>query len=430
MSNENVGGVSYARDNLSIIGFSPLTGSGIKRTFNQPYGRKGALLSDFAIGWGALYGTTVSSSTTTLTGQTNTASVLLASTYSGLKKTFSPTFEVVSGTAIHLIVYIPDALLDLGGNNVLFRFSSDAAATKNLAYSFQNAGITNSGWQILTINTGETGTTSQYGNGWVSTGGQAWGDAFNYIDIIFSGANYAGYSVILDSIWLGAKDKPYITFSFDGSDASILSVIAPTLAAHGWAAANCVDGNNIVANLSMLQKLQNTYGWDIGTQGMNHTNYLTNPSLLAGDLASAISIQQANGLGTPSVFAYPSNASTTATDATLVASGAITWRRGKNGDILHQNGFGLANFTDGVLVKQGFSQPLGMNLSAMTARVDAVKQAGGTLSLFTHNATTTVSNTLGFDLASWYQLLDYIEASGVEVIKPSQVLAKMQHSWF
>jgi peptidoglycan/xylan/chitin deacetylase (PgdA/CDA1 family) len=394
------------------------------------HGRKGALFTNFVTlgNWTSVSGPVLSSSTDSFSGQTSSMSCLLNATYSGFKQTFGTTFQITSGTALHLLVKLPDALLDKQSSNIIIRFSSDAAATKNLAFTFNNGYFRNSGWQVVTINTGETGTTSQYGNGWVSTGGQAWGDAFNYMDITFSGADYPTYSVLVDSIWLGAKDKPYITFSFDGSDASILSIVAPTLAAYGWAAANCVDGNNIVANLSMLQTLKNTYGWDIGTQGMNHTNYLTNPSLLAGNLATAISIQQANGLGTPSVFAYPSNASTTATDATLVANGNITCRRGGYIDILHQNGFGIPNKSDGVLVKQGYSQPLALNLAAIQARVDAVQQSGGVLSLFTHNVTTTVNNTLGFDLSSWYQLLEYIKSSGVEVIKPSDVNSRLQQT--
>lgn len=401
------------------------------------YSRKASVLSYFrsADSWVDLFGgNTITYDTATVGYSTSSLSFAPISASQGVKKTLSTTVAIQSGAIIRLLVNIPASATDAGTANVQIKFSSDANATKSLLWTWGPNKLKAGGWNCLYVRAGEDGTQDYDGATWTAAGGEAWGNNFNYVHVVLN--NLSGVTCKLDSLWIGQKDVPRVVFSFDGHDSSIINVIAPTLAAYGWKAGQFSDGNNVAANATTLRTLRDTWGWDLGGQGMNHTNYSSSPSALSGDIDSAAALFVANGIAAPTLFAYPSNAHTSATDTTLVTKG-FSWRRSAGQSILGGVGFtgGIPNYSDG-LFKAGYLQPLSTNYTTIKNQIDAVCTFGGICSLFTHNASSASGDmALGFDLSQWYQLLEYLalmqKQYGLQVIKPSECRTAMANQiWY
>lgn len=381
-------------------------------------------------GWTDLFGgNTISYGASNVYRSSSAMTFTPASSPQGVKRTLSPTVRIQSGAIIQIIAYLPESIADLGTPpNLQLKISSDGNSTKSFAFTFQPNKFRTGGWNVLTVKAGEDGTTDYDGTAWVTVGSEAWGNDFNYIHLSWS--NLSAVPIVMDSVVIGQHDAPRVVWSFDGSDASLLTVIAPSLAQYGWSAGVFVDGNNIASNIAQLRTLRDTYGWDIGTQGMNHTNYKTTPgggsaAQLATDLPLAYAQHAAYGLSRPTLFAYPSNAHNAATDA-LLASEGFTWRRSQGVDIIPLGGGATVPLASGNLVRSGYSQPLAANYTAMKNRVDGLLLSGGVLSMFTHNASTDQSKfSLGADLSHWYALIDYMgqkkRTDGLACIKPSEV---------
>jgi len=395
-------------------------------------GRMGLLLDDFKTGWKTYGGVDLAQSPNALVG--NSSAVFNpTSNYDGPHRTYGTTFAIQSGVPITLVFWVPDAMID-GICNITLQFSSDAGATKTLSINALNPNFRSGNWVVYSVIAGETGTTEFAGQGWVAAGGQAWGDAFNWMNIIFNSNAFAN-GCLLNHLYIGQRAPARAIFTFDGlgNNNSVLNVAAPMLAGYGWQAGVDMDGNNLVAGLAQYLALQTTYGWDVGTQGMNHTNYANNPNSLAADLVTANALHVANGLSNPPYFAYPFNASTTVTDKALNAAGYIKWARSGGMDILHPQGVGAYPNNNGNLLKQGYVVPFGGNDWTNTKnRIDALLQSGGVLSFFTHGVgVTTADTTLGVDVAMFARVLDYLAANNVQVIKPSQIWGELAgDTWY
>jgi len=399
--------------------------------------RKGqtALTFGSGDGWVSLFGgDTLAYDASNLFRTPQNLSYTAASGFAGVKRTLTNTVAIQSGAIIQIAIWLPESIADLASPpSVYLKLSSDGAATKNLAYTFGPNKLRTGGWNVLTVKAGEDGTTDYIdGAAWAPTGGEIWGNNFNYVDITLG--NLSGVLCKFDSVVIGQKEKPRVVFSFDGVDPSISGVVAPALAQYGWKAGVFVDGNNVASSAAQLRILRDTYGWDVGTQGMNHTNYKTTPgggsaAQLATDLPLSAAQFVANGFSTPNLFCYPSNAHNAACDALLSGSGFV-WRRGMGLDILPPGGGVSTPNAIGNLVRSGFSQPLGANYVSIKNRIDAVCLAGGILSLFTHNASSKSSDwALGVDLSHWYAIVDYLalksRTDGLMVIKPSEVTTNL-----
>lgn len=331
----------------------------------------------------------------------------------GVRRTFATTFAISAGAIIRINVYIPPAGYSVNQTYTI-KFSSDANASKSLQYTFTNAHI-QAGWNTLTVRAGEDGTYEpQAGNAWVAAGGQAWGDNFNYFHI-FGGANVANQPWVLDSVTIGARDVPRFVFTTDGTDPSILNVIAPMLASYGWAATAMIDGDAATVNgfAPTAKILIEKYGWEIGIQGITHTSYNTNGRDIGADWDTCTANFLAAGLPAPKVFAYPQNAASVANDAILAAKGCV-WRRAGGLDLLHSVEGIIPGLSDG-MVRQGCNAHSGQNYNTGTAytqiknRLEHLRLVCGVMSSFVHSETVLSTNwPLGGDLSQLPLLLDQL----------------------
>jgi len=408
-----------------------------------PYARsrKGAVLLDFSdtANWASISGGVTRTADAAMAKRSSAAIKLVfgagAST-DGIKKTFGSPFYVQSGSNLKLVVYIDEPTF--GNYSAIVKFSSDAAATKSLAYTLTNFYF-RPGWNVIPLRAGEDGTFEpQNGATWASVGGQAWGDAFNYFEISFTG--FASKTCWVDSLVVGSKSVPFWSFSTDGIDPSILNVIAPAFAANGWVATAFIDGDTGTINSfkATLLTLINTYGWEVGTQGLTHTDYSTNGRDIGADWDTCVANFLAAGLPAPRTFAYPLNSSNRANDAVLAAKGVV-WRRAGATPLLHNVGFGCPNVPDG-MVRQGQDAHLGLNYNQGPAhkqlvnRIAAMKFSGGIEHIFTHTEKFGTPDNIGGDGTHFYQWCESMKASeysdGFQNILASQTKAALDAEIF
>lgn len=403
--------------------------------------RKGQVLTDFATlsQWTVATSSPVKSADTTNT-RTGTAgmSITPTSTFCTATKTFATATRISVGTTIMLSVYIPPASYSA---SMYFRigFTSDAGSNftnSRLEYVWLTPNHSQrDGWHNFTVVAGETGQGDYNAAGWgkgSATQVDSWDSYFTAIQITVQ--NASGVAITLDGVHVNYRDKPRLVLTFDGvGGGTVLSTIAPALAQYGWSAGIAVDGDNLAGSVSTLRTLRDTYGWTVGTQGIGHIDYSASPSSLSGDFDTAAAIHVANGFEYPKWFAYPSNAATPTTDATLVTKGCV-WRRGGNSDLLVQNGYGLPASANG-LVRSGNKQLLASNLTDIQKRVRQCADIGGLLSIFTHNASPySADMSLGVDVGQWYAFVDFLHEvsreSGLEVLEPIQAAAALSSTTF
>lgn len=355
----------------------------------------------------------------------------------GVKRTLATTFAIQAGSIIRIIVYIPVAAYN-ANQTFTIRFSSDSAGGKYFQYVFTNAHI-QPGWNTLTVIAGEDGTYEpQGGAAWTSGGGQAWGDNFNYF-YIFGSSNVANQPWVLDSVTIGAKDVPRFVYTTDGTDPSILNIIAPMLASYGWAGTAMIDGDATTVNAfaPSAKLLISRYGWEIGTQGITHTSYSTNGRDIGADWDTCVANFLAAGLPAPKTFAYPLNAASAPNDAILAARGCV-WRRGGGLDLLHSSAGFVPGMVDS-MVRQGCNAHSGQNFNTGTVytqiqnRLAHLKKVGGLMSSFVHNESTLAADwSLGGDLSQFPLILDLLfqmqQQDGLEWLMASQVGTVLKQS--
>jgi hypothetical protein len=382
-------------------------------------------------GWTTIFGGTQSYSTAGAFRATQTMTYTPGSASDGIKRTLATPITIPSGAIIEVAFTLPESIADQATPaNLALKLSSDGNVAKALVFTALANKFRAGGQQVVTFKAGEDGATDYDGTAWVQTGTEAWGNAFNYIHLLFG--NLSGIPIQIDSITIGPKSGPRVVWTFDNlNDTSALSVIAPALAQYGWSAALMMDSDLIAANIATINSLRGTYNWEIGSMGgPGHINYNTTPgggsaAQLTADLPLVFAAHSAAGLPRPTSFAYPSNQHNAACDALLAANG-FTWRRSRGDDILPNGGGNAIPRALGSLVRSGYSQPLAANSAAIKNRIDALIQRGGVLSLFTHLfSTDSTKFGLGVDLAHGLEIIDYLGQMkrnyGLECVRPSDV---------
>ena len=329
------------------------------------------------------------------------------SNYDGVKNTIAIPTVVNAGSTFTFAAFINDATAfnGLGTPTFIIQVSGDAAPGTNYAqYNFGNDYTLKSGWNILSVRFGEDGTTSHDGSGWSYGGNYSssiWNSPFifNFFNILYGPTVNPIGSMYLDSVWIDNKPKSRLIFMFDNVDPSILSVIAPALAAYGWQACNNVDGQYLQSSnqtqLNQILNLYNNYGWEIGSMGSptSHNTY-SSVATLQSDLAICLPRYTANGLPLPTTFAFPNNSSNYLLEGALPGFGFNFSRSGGQDTILSIGSGpntqpGISAFQGGGssdgLLKTGFTQLLGQNFNALGNQ--------GTVSI------TTGTNALTFSQA-------------------------------
>lgn len=289
--------------------------------------------------------------------------------------------------------------------------SSDGGQSKSLTFNLTNAYF-NLGWGIAAFRAGEDGTLEfQNGGTWTAVGGQAWGDLFNYVEITFSGMG--GASIWLDSLIIGAKAIPRWSFSTDGTDPSILNIIAPAFAANGWTFTAFIDGDpGIVSAFAPTAKIRiDKYGAKIGVMGLTLTDYNTNGRNIGTDWDTCVANFLANRLPAPKVFAYPQNSASRANDAILMNRGVV-WRRAGGNPVLHNVGFGKPGGYDS-MVRQGCNGYTDGNFDKgpnphlyIANRYKMLALTGGVEHEFPHNERYGLYDSLGSDASDFYRACD------------------------
>ncbi|KQU06043.1 hypothetical protein [Rhizobium sp. Leaf453] len=225
--------------------------------------------------------------------------------------------------------------------------------------------------------------------------------------------------IYIDAVAFNGRSRPAVIFGFDGfGDASHESIVLPlcqSLNLRGYIAG---DGDSAAANSAKLATFQSA-GWDIVSQGMEHTNYLTNPGDLPADFDEAEGILEGLNLTDGrDLFAYPLNSRSLATDATLLEKG-VKWARSTGANYFPITSLGKPNpLLVGAL-------DIGQKTAAQVqAWVDDAILAGYTLVLYGHTIATTASSSTITATAEFTTMMNYIaskrDAGLIEVLTPSQ----------
>ncbi|KQT05247.1 hypothetical protein [Rhizobium sp. Leaf386] len=189
----------------------------------------------------------------------------------------------------------------------------------------------------------------------------------------------------LDLVAFNGRSRPAVIFGFDGfGDTSHESVVLPLCQSLGLRGYIAGDGNAAAANAAKLATFR-AAGWDIISQGMDHTNYLTNPGDLSPDFDEAKGILEALSLtGALDIFAYPFNSRSLATDATLLGKG-VKWARTTGGNRFPITSLGKPNPLLIGAVDMG-----GKSAAQIKAWIDDAKLGGYTLVLYDHTPNEAV----------------------------------------
>ena len=211
---------------------------------------------------------------------------------------------------IELPVFLP---LNFGSSaEIRIEVSSDtpaadpptAAPTNSQTWVFANPTHNRGTWNIISIDpaaASASGTlpSNVTANAAVGTGGgTAWKQVRLYI---YMPAAATDRYMLISDIAVGGYAKPFLMLSFDGagSDAGHVALLEPVLREYGLKAIFAPQGQIISTYFSTLQRLK-LAGHEIANEGLNHTNYQSNPATLYTDYDTAQASLVSFGLATTS----------------------------------------------------------------------------------------------------------------------------------
>lgn len=228
-------------------------------------------MSAAATAWNnAKSGCTISDDTTIVraeNGADNALKVAVSSTYVRFQRTFAS--PVVMAGTINVWVYF-DADPTTGMTFEVY-FSSDYAnfATKYFKWYFPGDTYLRKGWNCLSLNTAEDGTTT--GATITSGGSESWANAMNGCKIIANGLA-TGQTFRIGGIFYGGEARANVLFSFDDAYSSLWTVFN-VFRRHGVPASVAVITGKVgTAGYLSLHQLTEIYkwGWDIIPHSVTH----------------------------------------------------------------------------------------------------------------------------------------------------------------
>ena len=338
---------------------------------------------------------------------------------------------------IEMWVWLPP--ISAGSRSLILTYSSDtpasdpptSAPTNRRFMTIAPDVLPTSGWFCMQIHRdGKLYSTggAPLGTAWGSSGAPDI-NTIKQIRIILSTTSPmpdAERYMLVDQVAINGRGRPCFMLGFDGTYSSHTSVALPLFSARNFKGYNAVDGDAAAGATAVLDVL-NAAGWDIISQGIGHTNYVSNPTNLAADIVSARATLQ--GLGYTralDIFAYPSNARNAAADVVAAANGI---RMGAALTLPHMpaSSLGKPNLV-------GQAGRFGLDGAGKTFAtdwkpwIDESVLSGKSLMFLTHDLVTTASSGTETTIAQYTALLDYIatlrDAGTVDVLTPSQYLTR------
>lgn len=320
--------------------------------------------------------------------------------------------------------------------SVSLRLTSDAFATKRVEFSWAYMGQLHKGWNLLVVRPNGDGTIEPNNATWVVTGGQAWTEVINGIQISINTNTGNAADIYLDGVYEydGPVAQGCVCFGFDKyGEASIPTLALPLLSARGIKAYWAGDGNLIDGPTTARGYLQTVYdaGWDAISQGMNHPDYAAaGAAQLSADYDQALAIFQAQGFFRGSkLFSYPLSSNNEATDAVLLSKGVYMARSGWAWSV-RPNDFNAGP----KLIGHGAFNLGGKTLAQAKAMIDRARVYGSTEFLFCHGlAAGGTGGAPPADTLYWYAddyaaLLDYAVASRtagtLDILSPTEWIAQ------
>lgn len=342
----------------------------------------------------------------------------------------------LTGGRIDIHYFMPS--LSAGASYLSLYYSSDtppanpptAEPTNYRKITINPDVVTRSKWSVLTIHKSgkiySNGTPA--GTAWANTGSPS-PDFIEFLAIEFgcdAATPDAERYLLYDCHAINGYRKPFLLFGVDGFGASgsKSTYLLPALQARNLNAYLAGDGNAAAAAASFLATWY-AAGNDVVQQGMNHTNYASNPSLLSGDYDTARGILDGLGLiRAAKMFAYPLNSLNASTVATLDAKGVLIGRAG-----IHLNHtiseLGNVDFTQ----MGSFGMGPTTTAAQLIALTDDAIQRGEGFSVLGHDFVASPSLSTESSIAETDTWLDYVktkrDAGLLDVITPENLITRL-----
>lgn len=310
-----------------------------------------------------------------------------------------------------------------------FRYSSDTPAadppsatpTNRRFMNIQPDQMTKGKWTTISFHpSGKLFSNSQ-------PNGVAWSDTgspdpaqIEYLELVLgctAATPDAERYMLLDYVAINGYRKPFVILGADGfGTPSHSSYLLPALGARGFRGYIAGDGNLATGQAAFLSTWY-AAGNDVVSEGMNHTDYSANPSLLSGDYDTARGILDGLGFTRASKwFAYPVAGISQTTIATLDGKGVKAARASSHPKITISE-LGNSDFT--TIGSFGSDQKTSTQTKSW---LDEVILSGTGMMLFGHDFVASPSLSTETSIASFDIFLDYlkskVDAGLVDVITP------------
>jgi len=362
----------------------------------------GTLLEDFESGWNGA-GANGSFAADTEHFKTGTQGIKVTSSDNNtfiIYKTVSWDLSVTESFAFWFYV---DNVSKVGSPAYQFRLSSLADGSKYFYYAL-NPTKYRTGWNYVNIRKDDF--TNVNGESWSNTMVKVW----------FAARAKAGatINVTFDSLILNSYATPKCVISFDDASASQYNVAFPYMQGLGLKGTIAVPGNLAgILTVSQLTEMQ-TAGWDIIGHSYNHVDLTTlSYAELVTELTNEINWLNTNGFyrgAYHSVTPYGSN------------SNVIEKVERQLGIKTSHTGIVAldfpANYNFQALSHYGISTY--ETLAAYKAQIDEAILYGRLVYLSFHRIVTPTSLTNDITAADFEALMDYIVASGIDVVTISE----------
>lgn len=348
----------------------------------------------------------------------------------GTKRIKIPPTAWVNGV-IDLQIYIPWA--SAGSFYMGLTVSSDTPAadpptanpTNRRFMNISPDFITKGKWTSLRINRDGKIFTNGIPNGtaWVDVGTVDLNE-IEYLGVLLGctiAVPDAERYVLLDTVAINGYRKPFVIIGADGfGTSSHSSYLRSALSSRGFNGYIAGDGDLAAGASSFLTSWYED-GNDVISEGMNHTGYSANPSLLSGDYDTARGILDGLGFTRASKwFMYPVGGISAATIAILDGKGVTAARASFHPQVVISE-LGNTDFTH--IGSYGSDQK---SSAQMIAYVDDVIRCGTGMMIFGHDFVTSASISTETTIASFDTFLDYVktkrDAGLIDVITPQQFL--------
>ena len=231
--------------------------------------------------------------------------------------------------------------------------------------------------------------------------------------------------VWLDDLECGGKAKPMVVVGFDSGNNGSIGTILPIMDQYNFPGYTSSDGNVVASGIASTSIQQfRSRGWDVVSQGMNHTDYGANPAQLLIDWPLSVAQFQQYGLPLNNMINYPYGSRNATTDANAASLG-IKCARSSGG-----NGYIPYNVT-------GTYSPLTLppldidnqTTANFQAEVSEAEARGASILFYGHNVGGTTGSSTNTTLADFTADMAFLnaeqQAGRIEVVSESTLCRRL-----